>query len=291
MKFGLAVGHIDDAIPSFPKWLRWCARSAEDVGLDSFWMWDHFQRFVDGTPRPILEAWTALGFLAASTSRITLGTLVSSVTHRHPAVLIKQATTLDVLAGGRSVFGIGAGWNADEHQRFGIEFPDLKERLDLVEDVARAARKIWSGDTGPFIGRRLRLSSQVDVPAPVRPGGPRILVAGGGERRTLPIAAAHADAAHFVTPDPAAYALKNAILTASAIGAGRDPADIERLSDLPFPLHGPAPPFELLLERATVLAGGGAEHLLVEVSDENAREVLEVLPKLSSALAAHANGP
>src|SRR5687768_5471742 len=133
------------------------AREAEGAGFSSFWLMDHFFQL----PRhgeiddPMLEAYTALGFIAAVTERMQLGTMVTGVTYRHPGVLVKAVTTLDVLSGGRAALGIGAAWFDREHAGLGVPFPPLKERFERLEETLLIARQMWSGETGPFaeIGR------------------------------------------------------------------------------------------------------------------------------------------
>jgi alkanesulfonate monooxygenase SsuD/methylene tetrahydromethanopterin reductase-like flavin-dependent oxidoreductase (luciferase family) len=150
----------------------------------------------------MLEAYTTLGFLAARTERVRLGTLVTAVTFRPPALLVKAITTLDVLAGGRALFGIGAGYEADEAAAMGLPLPPVGERFARLEETLRIALQLWAGDTTPFAGAHYRLADPVLSPPPLTRPHPPILIGGTGERRTLPLVARYADACNvFDLPD------------------------------------------------------------------------------------------
>lgn len=195
MELGL---HYHDFLPGPPErigpTLAATARAAEDVGLTLFTVADHlFQMEVIGRAEdPFLESYTTLGFLAGQTKSISLAALVTAVTYRQPGLLVKAMTTLDVLAEGRTMFGLGAAWWQREHDALGIPFPPATVRLDMLEDTLRLCRQMWSADDGPFVGRHFRLAETICQPQPVRP--PPILVGGSGERRTLRIVARYADA-------------------------------------------------------------------------------------------------
>ncbi|MGH2471574.1 MAG: TIGR03560 family F420-dependent LLM class oxidoreductase [Candidatus Limnocylindria bacterium] len=178
------------------------ARTAEVAGFHSLWVMDHYFQIPPwGKPEdnPMLEAYSTLGYLAAATERIRLGVLVSGVIYRPPAVLIKAATTVDVLSGGRTYFGVGAAWFKAEAVALGIPFPDLGERYALLEDTLRLARQTWSGDTTPFEGRRVRAAYPLSNPLPLSSPRPKILVGGDGPKRTLPLVAKYADAWNVIT--------------------------------------------------------------------------------------------
>jgi F420-dependent oxidoreductase-like protein len=265
MKLGLELGPVVRSVPPDrvgPELAR-AARRAEAAGFDSVWVWDHL---VDpfSWDGPILEAWTAMGFIAASTSRVTIGTLVNGVTYRYPAVLVKQASTLDVLSGGRAYLGIGAAWHAREHRAFGVPFPSLRTRFELLEETLEIAHRAWRGERGPFRGRHLRLAEQIDVPAPLSRPRPRILVGGGGERRTLRLVARYADAGNFGS-DPASFRRKRGVLRRHCEEVDRPIEEIELTSglDVGDPADGRtmAPP-ELLLERIGRMRDAGADHLI-----------------------------
>lgn len=206
------------------------ARGAEDAGLASFWLMDHFFQIPTwGTPEdhPMLEAYTALGYVAARTTRIRLGTLVSGAVYRYPSVLIKAATTLDVLSRGRAYLGVGAAWFEAEAKGLGIPFPPKKERFAALEDVVRLARASWSdGGRTPFEGKTLRAERPLQNPAPLSRPHPPILIAGRGPKRTLDLVARYADAWNIIAlPSEGARFLE--ALRRRCDEVGRDAAEIE----------------------------------------------------------------
>jgi F420-dependent oxidoreductase-like protein len=175
------------------------ARSADDAGFASLWVMDHFFQIpmVGPAEREMLEGWTTLGFLAGHTRRARLGTLVTGVTYRHPGVLVKIASTLDVLSGGRAWLGIGAAWFEREHVGLGVPFPPLAERFERLEETLRIAKQMWSGKVERFEGRYYTLAETLDVPAPLSRPHPPILIGGMGERKTLRLVARYADACNL----------------------------------------------------------------------------------------------
>jgi F420-dependent oxidoreductase-like protein len=241
-------------------------RRAEAAGFDSLWVWDHFiqlRRWED----PLLEGWMMLAYLAAASERIELGTLVTGVTYRHPAVLVKQASTLDVLSGGRAWFGVGAAWNEREHAAFGVRFPPIAERFELLEDTLQIAHRAWKGETGPFAGKRVHLSEQMDSPRPVRRPHPPILIGGGGERKTLRLVAEYADATHQTTADPDVMRHKMSVLRRHCESIGRPYEEIERYCglDVSPPSGGGSASMadaSVLLDRVDRLAEASAQGLL-----------------------------
>jgi F420-dependent oxidoreductase-like protein len=206
------------------------ARAAEDAGLWALFASDHFVQHPPlGEPEdPFLESLTLLPFIAALTERIELGQLVAGVTHRHPGVLVKQITSLDVLSGGRALLGIGAAWNWLEHEALGIPFPSTAERFERLEEALRIAHHIWSEDDGPFQGVYYRLTQTSCAPRPARSPHPPIVVGGSGERKTLKLAARYADAANLLFADAEQFAEKSEVLRRHCEDAGRDYEEIER---------------------------------------------------------------
>jgi F420-dependent oxidoreductase-like protein len=174
-------------------------RTAEDAGFSSVWVMDHFFQIpaVGSPEEPMLEAYTTLGFLAAATSRVRLGTLVTGVTYRLPGILVKEVTTLDVLSGGRANFGIGAAWFEREHRGLGVPFPRLSERFERLEETLQIAKHLWRGDTRPFRGRHYQLEEPLNSPPPLSRPHPPILIGGGGEQKTLRLVARYADACNL----------------------------------------------------------------------------------------------
>lgn len=171
------------------------AVAAEASGFDSFWVMDHYHQIPNVGPEtdPMLEAYTLLGGVAARTSRIFLGTMVTGVTYRNPAFLAKVVTTLDVVSAGRAILGIGAAWNEDESRAYGYEWPPVAERFERLEDAIRICRAMFTGERTTFLGARHRVEGALNVPQPVQPGGPKLLIGGGGERKTLRLVATYAD--------------------------------------------------------------------------------------------------
>ncbi|HET9613362.1 MAG TPA: TIGR03560 family F420-dependent LLM class oxidoreductase, partial [Candidatus Limnocylindrales bacterium] len=170
------------------------ARQADDIGMDSIWVMDHFFqiRGVGPAEDPMLEGWTTLGFLAANTSRARLGLMVGGVHYRMPGLWVKAATTLDVLSGGRAWLGIGAAWNEDESLSLGFPFPPLAERFEMLEETLQIAHEMWHGERGTeaaFDGRQYHARRLMNSPQSIsRPRVP-IMIGGGGERKTLRLAA------------------------------------------------------------------------------------------------------
>jgi F420-dependent oxidoreductase-like protein len=184
--------------------LRRIVHAADEGGLDTVWVADHLLQ-ADPNSSPdaeMLEAYTTLGFLASSSERVRLGTMVTGVTFRPPALLVKAVTTLDVLSGGRAWFGIGAGYQAEEAQAMGLSLPPTAERFERLDETLRLALQMWSGDDAPFAGRHYTLARPVNSPpAPQRPHPP-ILIGGAGEQKTLRLVAQYADACNlFDIPD------------------------------------------------------------------------------------------
>jgi F420-dependent oxidoreductase-like protein len=175
------------------------AEGAEAAGFASLWVMDHFfQIGVIGPPeQEMLEGWSALAFAAGRTRRIKLGTLVTGVTYRHPGVLVKTATTLDVLSGGRAYLGIGAAWNEEEHRGLGVPYPPTAERFERLEETLQIARQMWAGDERPYDGEHYRLARPLNSPRAVQRPHPPIMIGGGGERKTLRLVAQYGDACNL----------------------------------------------------------------------------------------------
>jgi F420-dependent oxidoreductase-like protein len=203
------------------------AAQAEEAGFDTVMVMDHFYQLPAlGAPdQPMLEAYTLLGALAARTSRVRLATLVTGNTYRNPALLAKIVTTLDVISGGRAVLGIGAGWFESEHLGYGFRFPSLRERLDRLEEALEIIRAMFRGERPSFEGRHYRTNEALNVPLPLRPGGPPILIGGNGEKRTLRLVARYGDESNL-TCEPAEIPRKLEALARHCADIGRDPATI-----------------------------------------------------------------
>jgi len=213
------------------------AGAAEKAGFDLVTVMDHFYQIgtIGREEEPMLEAYTTLGALAARTNRVLLGTLVTGVTYRNPAMLAKIVTTLDVISGGRAVLGIGAAWNESEHAGYGFEFPPIGRREDRLEEALTIAKAMFTEERPSFEGTYYRIDRAFNRPRPIRPGGPKILVGGGGEKRTLRLAARFADITNwFGDLEEASGKLR--VLDRHCEAVGRDPAEILRTVSVPIAL-------------------------------------------------------
>ncbi|MGH2727946.1 MAG: TIGR03560 family F420-dependent LLM class oxidoreductase, partial [Actinomycetota bacterium] len=187
------------------------------------WVMDHFYQLppLGGPDRPMLEAYTLLGAIGARTSRVRLGALVGGVTYRNPALVAKEATTLDVITKGRAILGLGAAWYDVEHNGLGFDFPGAGERIDRLEEAAHICRAMFTEEAPSFDGRYYRIHEARNVPRPLTPGGPPIMIGGGGEKRTLRVVARYADMWNFIG-DPQSYEQKLQTLRKHCDEAGRD---------------------------------------------------------------------
>jgi F420-dependent oxidoreductase-like protein len=210
-------------------------RAAEDAGFDLITVMDHLYQIhgVGPVTDPMMEGWSTLAALARETTRPRLGTLVTGVTYRNPALLAKTATTLDVISGGRAILGLGAAWNDVEHAGYGYEFPPVRERMDRLDEALTIIKAMFTEERPSFAGRYYRIEDALNVPRPVQPGGPRILVGGGGEQRTLKIAAKHADMTHWFPLGLDVLQHKTEVLERHCADIGRDPSTIERTMAAP----------------------------------------------------------
>jgi F420-dependent oxidoreductase-like protein len=212
-------------------------QAAEEAGFDLITVMDHvYQIPVVGTlQEPMLEAYTTLGAIAARTERVRLGTLVTGVTYRNPALLAKAVTTLDLVSKGRAVLGIGAAWNEDEHRGYGFEFPPIGERMDRLDEALRICRLMFTEERPTFEGEHYRIDDALNYPRPIQPGGPKIIVGGSGERRTLRLVARHADMSNWYGPIEE-LKHKSQVLDRHCEAEGRDPSTILRTVMAPLAL-------------------------------------------------------
>ena len=203
------------------------ASAAEGSGFDSFWVMDHYHQIGHiGPPSdPMLEAYTLLSGVAARTSRIKLGAMVTGVTYRNPAFLAKVVTTLDIVSSGRAILGIGAAWNEDESRAYGYDWPPTAERFERLEDALQICRAMFTQPRSTLKGRRLSVEDAFNVPQPVQSGGPKIMIGGGGETKTLRLVAQYADMWNgFGDPDTIRHKVE--VLAGHCRDVARDPADI-----------------------------------------------------------------
>jgi F420-dependent oxidoreductase-like protein len=243
------------------------AVAADEAGLDTLWLPDHLIQ-ADPTSTPdaeMLEAYTTLGFLAAQTRRVRLGTLVTGATFRPPALLIKAVTTLDVLSGGRAWLGIGAGYHDDEAREMGLPLPPIAERFERLEETLRLALQMWAGDRTPFEGRHYRLERPVNSPPALHAPHPPILIGGMGEHKTLRLVAQYADACNlFDIPDGGATIRhKLDVLARHCEAVGRPYDEIEKTVSTRL---NPDESSAEFAERCAALAALGIEHAMVIVT-------------------------
>lgn len=200
------------------------ARTAEDAGYDALFVPDHVSQNAvgGGADAPMLEAYTLLGALATVTHRLRLGAFVTPATFRPPVLVAKSVTTLDVISGGRAILGVGAGWDAEEHRRYGIDFPRAaRERMSRLEDTVTISRSMFDHSRSTVAGKHTAIDDAANSPAPVQAHLP-ILIGGGGEKLTLPLVARHADIANISAHDLDAADRKVAILERECRAIGRD---------------------------------------------------------------------
>ncbi|MDQ1513717.1 MAG: hypothetical protein QOC59_1559 [Microbacteriaceae bacterium] len=206
------------------------ARAADQGGFATMTVMDHWfqMRPLGGSAEPMLEGYTTLGFLAAVTERIELGTLVTGVTYRYPGLLAKIVATLDVLSEGRAMLGVGAAWYVEVHAAYGVPFPPIAERFERLTETLEICEQMWSDDDGPYDGKHFRLAETVCNPRPIRAPRPRILIGGGGERKTLRLVAEHADACNLFDLGPDVVRHKLEVLERHCDAVGRDSSTIQK---------------------------------------------------------------
>ncbi len=203
------------------------AREAERLGYASIWLYDHFITYPEVRHHPVYEAWTTLSYLAGVTSKVRLGTIVTCNLYRYPTVLAKMASTLDVLSGGRLEFGIGACWYWEDFQRFGIPFPPLKQRLEMLDEALQIIKSMWVDKETWFKGKYYRVYGAINYPKPLQKPHPPIMVGGFGEKIMAKIIAKHADKSNFFgTPEE--FKRKIAVLEKHCKEIGRDCDEIKK---------------------------------------------------------------
>jgi F420-dependent oxidoreductase-like protein len=253
------------------------ARTAEDVGFTRLSVMDHVWQISMVGPKDheMLEAYTALGFLAAVTEKVQLLAWVTAAVYREPGLLAKEVTTLDVLSKGRAMLGIGAAWNEEESVGLGLPFPGTAERFERLEETLQICLQMWSDSDEPYAGTHYRLGSTLNSPQSVQRPHPPILIGGGGEKKTLRMVAQYAQACNlFDSPD---LAHKLEVLRGHCEALGRDYDEIEKT------VMGPVDPgpegqnVDATLEHLRDLAGLGVTHVQVGVGDGSRTDVLELV--------------
>ena len=232
MKVGVHLVNftLPDGPPSIGPTMAAVARAAEDAGVDNLSLMDHYLQLemMGAADQPMLEGYTSLGFLAGLTSTVELQLLVTGVTYRHPGLLAKIVSTLDVLSGGRAVLGIGAAWYEREHRALGVAYPPLAERFERLEETLQIVRQMWSEDDGPFDGKHYHLAETLNSPQPLRT--PPVLIGGSGEKKTLRLVARYADRCNlFAGPDPTDPAMIAGKLDVLREHCDREGTDYDRI--------------------------------------------------------------
>jgi F420-dependent oxidoreductase-like protein len=204
------------------------AQTADAIGVRTLSVMDHWFQMDMMWPaeEPMLEGYSALSFAAAKTERLRFRLLVGGVTYRHPGLLAKIVTTLDVLSEGRAELGLGAAWYEREHRGLGVPFPPLRERYERLEETIQICFQMWSDDNGPYQGTHYQLAETLCSPLPVSTPRPRLLIGGGGERKTLRLVAQYADACNIIG-DATVVKHKVEVLNRHCADVGRDPEMIE----------------------------------------------------------------
>lgn len=241
-------------------------RRADQAGVSAIALMDHFLP-IGPASDPMLEGYTALGYVAACTESADLMLLVSGVTHRHPVLLAKAVTTLDVLSAGRARLGIGAAWYERENTAYGLPFPDLPQRFEILDETLRIIRALWSPDDHSFSGTRFTLGTTQFSPMPLRRPAPPILVGGNGRRRTLQLVARHGDACNFLLgPDnggPPLAAELIEILHSHCAAEGRQPEQISKTMLYTAPVGTDADGVARFAEQMRGYAAMGIEEVFV----------------------------
>jgi F420-dependent oxidoreductase-like protein len=279
MRIGLQIPDFNGAggAQQLGRRLAAVARTADEAGFDSIGVMDHFfQISMIGPPeQDMLEAYTTLGFLAGATTRARLLTLVTGAVYRHPGLLAKIVTTLDVLSGGRAWLGIGAAWNAEEAHGLGIPFPPLAERFERLEETLRICLQMWAGDDTPFDGRYYQLERPLNRPPAISPPHPPIMIGGSGERKTLRLVARYAQACNlFPTPD---VGHKLDVLRAHCEAEGRDYDEIEKTVIFRFDVGERGERASRVVDQLAAFADMGIDMAIGSVSDVWSLRPLEVM--------------
>ena len=265
------------------------AKRAEDGGVDRISVMDHVWQIghIGPPEHEMLEAYTALGFLAAKTERVKLLTMVTAVVYREPGLLAKAITTLDVLSGGRAILGIGAAWNADESAGLGLLFPPVAERFERLEEAILICKQMWSDDDAAFAGKHYQLARTLNSPQALSRPHPPILIGGSGEKKTLKLVARHADACNISAYDIPVAARKLEVLREHCANEGRDYAEIEKTAQTRFDLGLDGENVNKTIEQCHALAEAGfsvAHGSLVNVSLPGQLDLLadQVIPAIEN---------
>lgn len=251
---------------------------ADEAGFETVWVFDHFSPLYGDPKGPCLEGWTLLAAIAEATSRVRLGTLVTGVTYREPALLAAEAVTVDHVSNGRLEIGLGAAWKADEHEALGFRFPPTSERMDRLEEAVEVIKLLMTGEDVDYDGEHYQLRKATYRPLPVQRPHPPIWIGGSGERRTMPLVARVADAWHgFATAEDALR--KAAYLDELCEQAGRDPSEVRRSASLSL-----SQPWDRVHSDVEAFAAAGYTHLMVSWPTEGRARLEEFVTDHMSEL-------
>jgi F420-dependent oxidoreductase-like protein len=253
-------------------WEDWLAlaRACEEHGYEALFRSDHYGPVAAEEERGSLDAWTTLAGLAAVTSTVRLGTLVSPATFRHPSVLAKSAVTVDHISGGRVEVGMGAGWNEAEHRRYGFPFPPTRERMDIFGEQLEVVHRQWKGEPFSFEGEHYRLIDSDPRPKPVQSPHPPLIVGGSGGRRSVALAARWADEYNTVSPTPAECRALRARMADACEREGRELLPLSVMTRL---IEQP----DEAVRRLSELAEAGVERVMLQHLDHTDLEALQVI--------------
>jgi F420-dependent oxidoreductase-like protein len=289
MKLGLHISDFtwEGGAPELRFKLGDIAKRAEEAGVDRISVMDHVWQIghIGPPEHEMLEAYTALGWLAAKTDRVKLLTMVTAVVYRAPGLLAKSVTTLDVLSGGRAILGIGAAWNAEESAGLGLPFPPVAERFERLEEAILICRQMWSGDEGAFSGKHYQLARTLNSPQVLARPHPPILIGGSGEKKTLKLVARYADACNISAYDVPEATRKLGVLREHCANEGRDYAEIEKTAQTRFDLGLNGENVNKTIEQVHALAEAGfsvAHGSMVNVSVPGQLDLLaeQIIPAI-----------
>ena len=255
-------------------------RFAEDAGFEGVWVFDHFKPLYGNPKGPCFEGWSLLAALAAMTTRIRIGPLVTGVTYRHPSVLAAQAVTVDHVSGGRLELAIGAAWHDEEHRELGIDFPATRDRIGRLEDAVKIFKLLMTEDNVTYSGKHFSLQGATYDPKPVQKPHPPIWIGASGEKVMLPLVGREADVWHTFG-GPSDVARKAAIVDAAATKAGRDPSEIRRSTSLSI-----SEDWDDVRRRAEGYRDAGFDLLIVSWPSEGRERLEEFVEKVMPELAA-----
>ena len=291
MKLGLQIpsftwpGGAAELAPTLAR----IGQAAEQAGFASLWVMDHFfQIEMVGKPEePMLEGYSALNLLAAVTKQIRLGTLVTGAIYRYPGILVKTMTTLDVLSGGRTYFGVGAGWYEREAIGLGVPFPSLKERFERLEETLQIALQMWSGRVGAYTGKHYRLAETLNSPQPLSKPHPPILIGGAGKKKTLPLVAKYGDACNlYAFENLGVLRAKLDVLRRNCEAIGRPYDEIERTAVGRLDVGHSAASERQAIEYCRSVSEAGIQHLIVSIPNDYEITPIELVGKeIISAIA------